>query len=245
MRTFAILGDCHGDIRGQYKYLLDWQERTGTKIDIALHVGDLGIYRNYQDWPHYWNGNYTAPIPTWVNPGNHEGWLELTEWMKEPDRMKNLHLLPDGGITDFDGFKVGSIWGNFSPNSYKNPSVIEQVRQYAPHSLKAMHVYRPSVERLKALGAFDMLITHDSGLGDRRQPFRQPSMEIKKQLGYDPYEMASGCVDFNIIRAEAKCKYHFYGHFHSLYQTECSSCNIIGLGCFNFNRESSIYFLEV
>jgi lariat debranching enzyme len=258
--VYAVCGDCHGDIQGLYKYLLELQERTGTKIDATISVGDFGLYRHnitQSDWGKYWTGELKAPIPTWVCPGNHEGWREIVDWQNQPKKVPNIHLLTDGEITDILGFKVGVVWGNYSAFSYQRPERVEEARRdydkllHIPNCydwLRAMHIYRPSVERLQAQGAFDMLLTHEGTLGLTQTP-RQPPKNLKAALGLSYDEPCTGCPAFLDLYKSGRPAIHFYGHYHSfriMQEYNYRQCKplTVGLHCFNFNKEQSVWTFE-
>jgi hypothetical protein len=253
MPRFCVAGDVHGDIDGLYKYLLALQERTGVKLDAVIHVGDFGCYlpsgAAWNDvfmntnFVQYWLGQKQIPIPTWVCPGNHEDYSVLKQWGAEPDRVHSLRLLPDGCVTEVMGVKIGAIWGNFSYRSWMNPEIIRTARRNNPDSKKAMHIYKPSVELLKQAGEFDLFITHDAP-ARLMKPMRQPPSYIKEALGLAHDEPASGCPGFNEIYETSKCKYHYFGHFHTFWLAQIQAPKVTCLHCFAYNAEQSIEIVE-
>jgi lariat debranching enzyme len=246
MSKIAFVGDVHGDIRGMYNYLLRWQERTGAKLDGIVHVGDFGVYLDPMvktDFARYWSGEEEAPIPTIVCPGNHEEYSVLAWWLKHPHRMSNLELFRDGEITTFFGIKIGAIWGNFSYKSWKNEERVRTARRNHPTSPKATHILQSSVEKLKAAGTFDILITHDAPAGFMRM--RQPPDFIKVQLGLEHDEPASGCPGFNELYQTGKPHHHFFGHFHTHTIGKLFNTKVICLHCFNYNQDQSVWVMEL
>jgi predicted phosphodiesterase len=249
----CVVGDIHGDIVGMYSHLLYWQRRTGIELDAILHVGDFGIYLpdTWEDesplarthFRSYWEGKKTAPIPTWVCPGNHEDIRVINKWQAAPNQMQNLHLLADGAITAVNGVKVGAIWGNFSFRSWENEQRVITARRQHPVSPKSMHISRSSVQRLKRAGEFDILITHDAP-AQLMHNMKQPSMDVKHKLGLDGDERAHGCPGFNELYQTGKPQYHFFGHFHSFYVCQQIEPLVVALHCFNYNREQSMWVLE-
>lgn len=252
----AVVGDIHGTINAMYEYLKKWQGRTGAKIDAVLHVGDFGgdsmlpskdthPSERYSDFPFYWTGERVAPIPTYVNPGNHEETEVIKWWSQQPNRMLNLHLLPDGGITEVCGKRVGAVWGNFSYKSWLNPERILTARLNHPRSPKARHILRESVEKLQRAGEFDILITHDA---PSRLMKRMGTMDesIARALGLDEDEHrhSQGCIGFNELYKTGKPKYHFFGHFHTYYVCQKANPLVICLHCFNYDQAQSVWFLE-
>lgn len=251
MPLIGVVGDIHGDIDGMYKWLLQWQERTGAKLDAILHVGDFGIYLpSFEskhlvstDFPKYWLGRKEAPIPTWVCPGNHEEFAVLEWWLKQPDRMANLRLLNDGEITDVLGVKVGAIWGNYSFKSWNNSERVLTARRQHKLSPKAMHILQSSVRRLQRAGKFDVLITHDAP-SRLMKTMKKMDTGIMNQLGLDPDEKAIGCPGFNELYVSGKPKAHFFGHFHTYYVCQGHDPLVVCLHCFNYNQEQAFWPLE-
>jgi predicted phosphodiesterase len=255
MALIAVVGDIHGAINDMYKYLLSWQNRTEKKIDAVIHVGDFGgdIMLAPQDEPqyfhsdfkYYWTGEKVAPIQTYVNPGNHEETEVIKWWSQQPNRMLNLHLMPDGEITEICGKRVGAIWGNFSYKSWLNPERILTARLNHPRSPKARHIMRASVEKLQQAGEFDILITHDA---PSRLMKRMGTMDesIARALGLDDdeYRHSQGCIGFNELYKTGKPKYHFFGHFHTYYVCQKADPLVICLHCFNYDQAQSVWFLE-
>lgn len=248
----GYMGDVHGDVDGMYKWLLAWEQRTGTKLDALVHVGDFGIYLpltetdsalSFTHFDSYWYGRKTAPIPTWVCPGNHDGWLETQAWLREPNRIPNMHLLPNGEITDVLGVKVGAIWGNYSFKSWNNPERIHTARRNHPTSPKAMHIEQSAVARLKRAGEFDVLITHDAP-SQLMKPMSKLRPEVAIQLGLEDDEHAIGCPGFNELYETGKPKAHFFGHFHTSYLCRIEAPMVRCLHCFHFNQQESFYVMD-
>lgn len=258
--TVAYVGDIHGDIRRMYKYLSAIETKVGIKIDCAIQVGDFGIYlppsfkngepymvhgsmEEATDFPLYWEGLETAPIPTYVCPGNHEEYPVTQLWLRQPERMENLFLLPDGEVTVVEGMlRVGAIWGNYSYKSYKNPSRVEQVRKNHHRSRLCTHIYRPSIEKLKNAGRFDILITHDAPKG-YMPSFGNVDNHLRQQLGLENDEHIGGCPGFLEIWETGQPEEHFFGHFHKHTIVRSSAKRpkrVTCLHCFNYNPNLSV-----
>lgn len=43
----AVLGDVHGHLTLAFRVLRRWQDETGLSLDLILHVGELGRWREY------------------------------------------------------------------------------------------------------------------------------------------------------------------------------------------------------
>jgi hypothetical protein len=90
----GFFGDCHGNLKQMWAIALEWQTRTGIKLDWLFQVGDFGIWpgeasldppsikhaqkHGYSlaaavgDFPTLLAGEYRVPIPTYFIRGNHE-----------------------------------------------------------------------------------------------------------------------------------------------------------------------------
>lgn len=248
MPTIMFVGDSHAKINDMYIWILEWQKRTGILIDAIVHVGDYGISLNWLDWMGIWCRK-SVPIPTFVCMGNHENIDSIQRWQAEPDRIKNLYLLPDGGVTDICGIKIGSIWGNYSPKSWLNPDVVRKQRSHiGNHTLKAMHILRDSVDNLLAYeGKMDVLITHDCASIRPPKGFSGTRMDpiIAGLLGLDTDErVPPGCPGFNELLDKFKPEYYFYGHFHVRDYSEIGSTKVFCLNAFDFNPSEAIEVVD-
>ncbi|MGC1582166.1 MAG: metallophosphoesterase [Candidatus Acidiferrales bacterium] len=244
-----FVGDCHYQINRLYSWTLEWQKRTGMTIDAIVHVGDYGIDLKGRDWMGIWSRR-SVPILTYVCMGNHEDIDSIVRWQAEPDRIKNLHLLPDGGITDVLGVQVGSVWGNYSPRSWLYPERVRAARKKhgSLHNSKAMHILRDSVDNLLAdEGHMDVLITHDCASNAVPKQFKNKKIPdfIAPILGLDPDETnQQGCPGFNELLSKFKPEYYFYGHFHVRDNNEVEGTKVLCLNAFDFDPNSAIEILD-
>jgi hypothetical protein len=215
-------------------------------------VGDFGIFLDpdphNQDFFDYWMGHKKIPIRTWVNPGNHEDHAVIKMWEKQPDRIPNLHLMPDGGVTEIKGLKIASVWGNFSPKSWEDPNKVRRAREGGAGGRIAMHIYRPAVERLMLVPArdVDVLVTHDSPSDPFMFPaLAQPDEGIKAILGLEADEWVGGCSGFTLIRKLTHPACHFFGHVHVPCQQVVGGCLVKCLQALDYQRDSeSFHFLS-
>lgn len=249
MPIIAFIGDTHYRFRKMYYDLLLWQERTGIKLDAIVHVGDFGVDMRKTEWKELWNEQKYVPIPTYTNMGNHEDWASVEKWMKEPDRIRDLHLLPDGDISDVVGIKIASVWGNYSPKSWMHPDRVENCRHYYPASPKTMHIYRPAVDRLLSGHdvRIDVLLTHDCSTIVVPQPFRGSTVPagIMPILGLDPDEkVPPGCPGITQLQRKFKPKYHFYGHLHILDKQELDGTKVICLNAYDYNAIEAVEIVD-
>src|SRR5882672_7746421 len=198
MTRLMIMGDWHADLKLGWRIAQTWESRNHKHIDGIVQVGDFGVSMKWLPWNDLWAGNFAVPFPTLVIMGNHEDPAAIRSWQADPERIVDLTLLPDGGVVDFLGVKIGGIHGNYSPVSYANPERVALHRSAKGNSHKiAMHIYRPSVEKLLEYdGPMDMLITHDSARICFPAAFRGPMPDgVPEILGLSPGEQhnAKGC----------------------------------------------------
>ncbi len=249
MNIIAFAGDTHGQIDRMYELLLIWQERTGTKISAIVQVGDFGIFLDPaigSDFLKYWNGEKDAPIPTYVCPGNHESMPAIGDWEAVPDRMPNLRLLPDGGVTVICGKAIGSVWGNYSPKSWNDPRRVQQSRAAVRPGRCALHIYRPAVERLLAHSRVDILVSHDAASCDMPPQFRVPIAEgLKPQLGLDADENSYGCPGLMMAIDRFQPERHYFGHFHVRWEGKVHRTQAICLPDVASSPERFADFFEV
>ena len=248
MPLIMFVGDCHYQINKMYEWILEWQKRTGLILDAVVHVGDYGIDLRGRDFMGIWSRK-SVFIPTYVCMGNHENIDSIQKWQAEPDRIKNLYLLPDGGVTEVCGVKIGSIWGNYSPKSWLNPERVRKERSHVgAHSLKAMHILRDAVDNLlKYEGKMDVLVTHDCSSVKPPQGFSGRSLDpvIAGLLGLDSDErVPPGCPGFNELLGKFKPEYYFYGHFHVRDESVYGVTKVVCLNAFDFHPIQSIEVVE-
>jgi len=233
-----FFGDIHGSVRQMYKLAKKWEESNDRKINGIVQVGDFGVYpNNITDWSSMWEQRIAVPYPTLAIMGNHEDPKTIMDWMAEPDRIPDLHLLSDGCVNRFLGVEIGGVYGNFSPKSYMNPERVRQNRWLGGNSAKiGMHIYQPSVNLLMNYdGPLDVLITHDSARVTFPEAFRRPMDPfISDQLGLERAEInhAQGCPGFDDLLKKHQPKYYFYGHLHGsstcqVGRTHCELLNAI------------------
>jgi predicted phosphodiesterase len=242
---FAFCGDTHGNITAMYEYLIEWEQRTGQKINYVIHVGDFGIYlpaNHASQFADYWTGKRVVPVPTYVCPGNHEEWAVIKWWSEQPNKMKDLHLIPNGGVVEVGGFKFGAVWGNYSYKSYKNPERIHTARLNNPFSPKTNHIEKAAVDRLLSAGEIDVLITHDNPQGMNPSSGPIPDF-IAWQIGVDEDEIkqsSMGCKGFVEIHETNKPKLHYFGHHHKRMTLQLDPVRVTCLHAFDYSPEGAV-----
>lgn len=254
MPILAFVGDIHGHSDDIYPYLVEWTKRTGVSIDAVVQVGDYCCFWNVNEdekrrchFARHWFERTGVPIPTYVLPGNHEDITVLQAWQKHPEQIFNLHLLPDGGVTDICGIQIGTVWGNYSPRSWLHPERVALAREQG-HLLnrkrQAMHILRPSVDTLLEYpGKIDVMVTHDAPtcaipLGFLGRVITDPA--IKELLGLDSDETNQGCPGFSQLIHKYHPKLYFFGHFHVRDDRDVDDTHVTCLHAFDFNPEQAV-----
>lgn len=252
----AFVGDTHGRVLKMYERLEAWQRRTGQRINGVIQVGDFNVFLEFaepfkSDFSRLWHGHTSVPIPTWVCLGNHEDHAAVRRWQSEPDRIPNLRLLPDGGVTDVLGVNIGAVWGNFSPKSWNAPQRIAQARQSAfagsaRSGRVAVHIDRLACDRLLAsAGPMGILVTHDAPSCFIPQGFRAPMNETAKELlGLERDENPNGCPGFTAILKRFRPRHHFFGHYHVRDAGTFGPTRITCLHAFDMAPELAVEFVQ-
>lgn len=255
-KRVAFVGDVHGHIDYLYTKLTEWEQKSGMKIDAVVQVGDFGVFLDHiepfkYEFSNYWHNRKVVPIPTYVCMGNHEDHRVVNLWKNQPDRISNLHLMPDGGVTELFGLRIGCVWGNFSPKSWQNPARVHERRGgniTSHNSLKvAAHIDRDAVDRLaQDPGPIDVLITHDAPTCFTPRGFeRGPGEFIKNILGLERDEECHGCPGFTALLQRFEPDLYFFGHFHTSDEKTISKTRIICLQALDFSATDSIRVLDV
>ena len=242
MARLAFFGDTHGDISTMYKLVEKYETERDIPIDGIVQVGDLGVYTAGTEWHYYWNGIRKATKPTLVIMGNHEEPQAVNRWSANPDKVENMKLLQDGTIENFLGVRIGGIWGNFSPISYKDPERVIRHRMTGESPRIAMHINRLAVENLLAQpGSMDVLITHDSARSTFPEFFRNNRMDptIADILGLVREEInhAQGCPGFDDLLEKFKPRAYFYGHLHVSDYKRLGETKVQCLQCIQYTKD--------
>lgn len=245
MPRLFVCGDTHGDLTTMYK-LVERYEDKGLKIDGVIQVGDLGVYSSGTDWKYFWDGIAIAPKPTLAILGNHEDIVTVNRWVCQPDKVENIKLALDGRIENFLGVRIGAIWGNYSPISYKDPDRVFQNRMTGQSPRIAMHINRYSVETLlEQNGPMDMLITHDSAKISFPDFFKKNRMDpvIADILGLVPEEInhAAGCPGFDDLLTKFKPKHYLYGHLHIRDHMRIGATEVDCLQAIQYNKDNNCF----
>ena len=204
MSTFGALGDIHGDFASARRIM----ERH-PEVPFWLCVGDLpGTDGNYQPLP--------APL-YWIK-GNNENF----DLIAAGGFPRNLHYIPNGGLTLIDGLRVAGLGGTFAPTVY------DVAAADLPHPKKGTakateladrrrHFVRDEVECLKRLEGVDVFLSHEAPV-----PFRVGRVQAGKR-------------PINEVLAAMKPRLHLFGHHHRF---EASAVGGIRSICLDLVRDS-------
>lgn len=247
MPTLCFVGDVHGALVSMYAQVQKWIERTGTRVDGIVQVGDLGVYGAGTNWSTMWANRVPAPIPTWVAMGNHEDPNFVRMWQRDLGRIPGMRLLLDGEISNVLGVKIGCVWGNYSPISWLDPGRVTGNRLSGASERIAMHIDRAAVERLLANPApMDVLVTHESAAATLPVQFRGVEMDpvIKKLLGLTRNENVGGCPGFDQILKQAKPARYFFGHVHCFDEGMVGDTHYTCLNAINYSGDPWMKVVE-
>ncbi|MCE5231526.1 metallophosphoesterase [bacterium] len=181
----ALFGDVHGNLPAVYSLCEEHESSTGEKIDLALQIGDMELWRNADEMKAadpkrrhadefflgaapYVSGEKPVPIPTWFVHGNNENYALLREVRDGAiDPAGRLVFLPPGCVREFhkdrDTITISGL-GGMEYRFGKFPIPNEQpVHKY---------IYPPAIDELeRTKPAIDILLLHDApmnkGLRDK------------------------------------------------------------------------------
>jgi predicted phosphodiesterase len=191
---FGIIGDVHGNFDALGRILSRHQE-----IPFWLCVGDVASQA----------GVYPQPsAPFYFIQGNNESFDRLRAFRDGADRVANLHFIPNGTALAVDGLTVAGVGGTFAPTWYATPAAALPVKGKDD---KRRHFVHEEVERAKALGAVDVLLTHEAP-----KPFwielpssTSPSRKWRRDVGKDAITEVA-----DAIRPRLHCFGHHHTHAH-------------------------------
>lgn len=222
----AAVGDTHGRLRLMYEKVGDLA--GSKKVDLVMHVGDLGMWLNEDgvdkstvswcnrhnvslqeamgDFPRYMSGEWQIPFPTIAIRGNHEdqdlllGWEKKASWRGVYEACPNFNYLPDGNTVNWQGLRIGGLGGNYSYKTWNN-------YQYHQRAGKRLcHFTRDRWETLNQTKV-DVLLTHDAPSGLNLTGAADPSIPEDEQTG-------GGVPQLRELIQNVGCRVSFSGHWH-------------------------------
>lgn len=206
----ALFGDAHGNLPGLYQLCAEWEAETGRRVDLALQVGDMELWRTPEELKKadprrrgvddsvfgsapYLSGEKPVPVETWFVHGNNENFGRLREAAGGGiDPAGRLVFLAPGTVREFrtgDETITVAGCGGMEYRFGKYPIPDEQpVHKYIyPPALEALEGERPAV---------DVLLLHEAPMNKGlRDKFPTGSKRITR-----------------LIEALAP-RFAFYGHY--------------------------------
>lgn len=206
----AVFGDVHGNLAGLYALCAEWENTSGRKIDLALQIGDMELWRNAEEMKAadpkrrnvdnsflaaapYVSGEKPIPVETWFIHGNNENYelLRSAPGGKIDPEGRLVYLAP-GVVREFQDQNEKITICGFGGMEYrfgKFPIPNEQpVHKY---------IYPPAIEALEREKlSVDILLLHDA--------------PMNKGLR-DKFPTGSKRITHLIETLAPKCA--FYGHY--------------------------------
>jgi uncharacterized protein len=188
--VFGVVADLHGNFRA-----LDRIQTRHPEVPFWLCVGDVASV----------TGAYPAPVAPlhWIK-GNNEAFDRIEAFRAGDESIPDLHYLPNGELREIGGMRVAGVGGTFAPTWYDTPA-IDLPRKLRDD--KRRHFVREEVEACKALGALDVLLTHEAP-----KPFfvelpssRMPSGKWRRDVGKEIIAELADVVQPRL---------HLFGHHH-------------------------------
>ena len=153
MPQVGIVADVHGNFTALSQVMARHPE-----VPAWLCVGDVASA----------TGAYPAPAaPFWFVKGNNEDFARLEAFRTGAERVPHLHYIPNGTAAQAGPLRVAGLGGTFAPTWYETPAAAlpSRPKRGAPGALatddKRRHFVREEVEACAALGAVDVLLTHE------------------------------------------------------------------------------------
>src|SRR5262245_34988619 len=204
----GFLGDLHNRVFHGLAVLLEWQRRTGRRLDLVVQLGDLGVPEPDPDAPYRDEadrdirdllraaGRRAASLrrarsllagPVRFIRGNHEdrAWLAALPADGRADQFDVFRYAPDGTLLELDGWRLGLLGG---------------VEPVDPHDGPETAIDRGAADRVLAVGRLDVLVTHDGPYG----------------IATSYYGKVQGSTVVTELVERLKPRFHVAGHYHHL-----------------------------
>jgi Icc-related predicted phosphoesterase len=187
---FGVVADIHGNFSA-----LDRILRRHPEIPFWLCVGDVGSA----------SGAYPSPpAPLYWIKGNNEAFDRIEQFQRGTDSIPNMHYIANGSLVRVGSVSVAGLGGTFAPTWYDTPAA---QLPHSPKDDKRRHFVREEVEACKALGAVDVLLTHEAP-----KPFwitlpssTAPAKKWRRDVGKDPVAEVADAL---------RPRLHLFGHHH-------------------------------
>lgn len=232
-----------GDVHGEFDLLHQYQKRN-SEVDCCLQVGDIETVRSEDDleeltgpdkynvvreFPAYWDGETTLPVPTWFIGGNHEVWSLLHQFdpgqENDPEVTDNLNYLGRVGIRNVQGLTIAFLSGVYGPSSYDDPSgdrLRWAIGKDWQKSKRTGHFRHDEVENLLEQASdrdVDVLVTHE-----------WPETTEFDREGLDPDLLGYGVEPVTELNRLIEPTVHVAGHIHRAVDATLEGNRFLGVG---------------
>jgi Icc-related predicted phosphoesterase len=187
---FGVVADIHGNFSALNHILVRHPD-----VPFWLCVGDVASVTGAYPEP---------PAPLYWIKGNNENFDRIDAFRAGRESIPNMHYIPNGVLQRVGALRVAGIGGTFAPTWY------ETAASELPHKSKddkRRHFVREEVEACKALGAVDVLLTHEAP-----KPFfitlpssTAPGKKWRRDVGKAPIAELADTLQPRL---------HLFGHHH-------------------------------
>ena len=240
-----IIGDIHGKVKQMYDSVKDISD-----VDTVIQIGDFQAFRNkdelrYSSIPerHRDVGEFpifykqgTVPVKTFFIGGNHENDHWHKEYPEGNELITNLFYLGRSGISRINGFNVGWVSGNYSPNGFDGTKKKKKYHHFTKEDIEKILNEKKDV---------DILLFHDwPSIRELERDIVPGSVSHPDVLEYS-IKRGFGNMPLYDLTKELKPRYVFLGHMHMPLKFEINNENNTKFIALNlFNREDSTYLLN-
>jgi hypothetical protein len=191
--TIGAVADIHGNFEALARAMARHPD-----ISRWICVGDVASR----------NGSYPEPpAPLYWIKGNNENFDRIEAWSAGERQPRNLHFIPNGTAVMVGSLRVAGLGGTFAPTWYDTPAA---GLPHTPRDDKRRHFVREEVDACMALGAVDILLTHEAA-----RPFiLTASPADRRSRRHD-----AGKPVINAVLGVLHPHLHLCGHHHRFVET--------------------------
>ena len=174
----AVVGCLHGELHTLYRVIQYIEQTQGFKIDLVLCCGDFQAVRDAKDlrfmtvppkylrlgdFPDYYEGRATAPVPTIFVGGNHEASAHLWELFNGGWVAHNIWYLGHAGVVNYGGLRIAGWSGIYKAHEFQHGFVpvteesCDEANMYAAYHVREYHEFLLS----QISHPVDVFLSHD------------------------------------------------------------------------------------
>lgn len=174
----GVEGCCHGELNKVFKRVKEVHKKN--PLDLLIILGDFQSlrnevdfksisvppkYRKLGDFPAYYRGEMSAPIPTIFIGGNHESMRHLMLLPYGGYVAKNIYYLGYSNVIWFKGVRIGSLSGIFKEWDFNKTRLNwnqAESKNWEFNTKSLYHVRKPDVFPLFLIqNRIDLMLSHD------------------------------------------------------------------------------------